>query len=104
LLGLVTANIRQFVGSARDYIHNHPQVKPLYVWKLTRNCQGDSRCLEVKLEGCERVDLTTLPALWVGFRAYLERETLVGPAATELIVRASPMRMVISCGTMEARK
>jgi len=85
LLGMVTANSRQFAGSAVDYLPNHPLLDKLYAWKVARNCQGDPNCLEVKLESCARVDLNAMPDLWVGFRAYLERETMVGPAATELI-------------------
>lgn len=85
LLGMVTANSRQIKGSALDYLPNHPKANLLYAWKVARNCQGDPHCLEVKIEGCERVNLDLLPDLWMGFRLYLEPQTKVGPAFTEVV-------------------
>lgn len=85
VLGVAGENSHVFAGSARDYLPDHPQADLLYAWKISRNCGDDPHCLEVKLEGCEKIDLDDLPELWMAFRAYLEPETHVGPAFTEVI-------------------
>jgi len=97
LLGIVSENSRRFAGSAKDYLPNHPQADKLYAWKVARNCQGDPHCLEVKPSvDCARLNLDALPDLWMGFRAYLEPKTKVGPAFTEVVydrvIHFSPRR------------
>ena len=85
LLGVVSEHSGRFKGSAQDYLPNHPAVDSLYAWKVARNCHGEAHCLEVKIEGCAKMDLNTLPEMWMGFRMYLEPSTAVGPAFTEVI-------------------
>jgi hypothetical protein len=85
LLGVKSDNSRHFAGSATDYLPDDPQVESLYAWKVARNCHGDPHCLEVTLDDCAALDLNTLPDMWMGFRIYLEPETKVGTAFTDVI-------------------
>jgi hypothetical protein len=84
LLGLVSEQSGAFMGSARDYLPNHPARDILYVWKMARNCHGEPHCTEVT-ENCRRLDALPSPRMFMGFRAYLEPSTAVGPAFTEVI-------------------
>jgi hypothetical protein len=84
-LGVVGENSRVFYGSAREYLPDHPLADYLYVWKISRDCASDPKCLELANCCCERLDLDALPDLWVAFRVYLEKETKVGPAFSEIL-------------------
>ncbi|MFO7694166.1 MAG: hypothetical protein R6V57_13845 [Vicinamibacterales bacterium] len=83
LLGLVSEQSGNFRGSARDYQSDAPDT--LYAWKFARNCGGEAHCTPITTT-CARLDLDNHPPdMWMGFRAYLEPSTAVGPAFTELI-------------------
>lgn len=84
LLGLVSQQSGVFVGSARDYLPDHPAADSLYAWKFARTCHGEMHCTEVT-EDCRRLDDLPLPEMFMGFRAYIEPSTAVGPAFTEVI-------------------
>lgn len=84
LLGLVSEQSGAFVGSASDYLPGHPAKDFLYVWKFALNCNGDPHCTEVYWD-CERLDGLPSPMMFMGFRAYLEPSTAVGPSFTEVI-------------------
>ena len=83
LLGLVSEHSGNFRGSARDYVADAPET--LYAWKFARDCRGDTHCTPIATT-CARLDLDGAPPdMWMGFRAYLEPSTAVGPAFTEII-------------------
>jgi len=71
-------------GTAEEYIPGHPAAKYLYVWKVARKSRGDPRCLEVPWSiGAAGIDLDN--ECFVGFRAYVEKETKVGPFWSEIL-------------------
>ena len=83
LLGLVSEQSGKFRGSARDYLADAPDT--LYAWKFARNCRGDAHCTPITTT-CARLNLDEDPPdMWMGFRAYLEPSTAVGPAFTEIV-------------------
>jgi hypothetical protein len=81
--GVIAVNNTIFAGSAEEYLPGNPAAKYLYVWKLARHCDNESNCSEVpwgrKIRGIE-LNQTA----YVGFRSYVQNETLVGPIYTEL--------------------
>jgi hypothetical protein len=86
-----------FAGSADKYLPGCKEAKYLYVWKVARRrgCNGDENCLEVPFcKGVWGIDLSE--EAFVGFRAYLEKATKVGPLSTELlydrVIKFSPHR------------
>lgn len=82
--GVGAVSNHDFAGTAEDYIPGHPDAKYLYVWKVARNTSGDPRCLEVKWGiGAEGIDLDQ--TAFIGFRAYLEKITGVGPSWVEVV-------------------
>lgn len=71
-------------GTAEDYIPGNSAAKYLYAWKIARRSGGDPRCLEVPWSiGAAGIDLDK--ECFVGFRAYVENETRVGPFWSELL-------------------
>ena len=86
-LGISAVNSPVFAGSAIDYIPYNDNAPYLYAWKAARNCGNDPKCLKIEvpenLQPCTEVDLNK--ALFVGFRAYLEPATAVGPNPAELL-------------------
>ena len=83
LLGLVSEHSGHFQGSARDYLADAPDT--LYAWKFARNCRGETHCTPITTT-CARLNLDDAPPdMWMGFRAYLEPSTAVGPAFTEIV-------------------
>jgi len=71
-------------GTAEAYLPNNPAAKYLYVYKVARDARGDSLCLEVKYGvGAAGVDLDQ--EAFIGFRAYLEPSTKVGPNWFEVL-------------------
>ena len=74
----------EYEGSAEEYLPDNPLVKYLYVCKFTRSCSSEETCVVVPTgPGAHGVELDE-PA-FIGFRAYLEPATKVGPAYTELL-------------------
>ena len=82
LLGLVSEQSGNFRGSARDYLADAPDT--LYAWKFARDCREEAHCTPITTT-CARLDLNNPPDMWMGFRAYLEPSTAVGPAFTEIV-------------------
>jgi len=74
----------EYTGSAEEYLPGNPLAKYLYVCKFARSCDSDKTCVAVptgpKAHGVELDE----PA-FIGFRAYMEPATKVGPAYTELL-------------------
>jgi hypothetical protein len=87
LLGIVAQQSAQFKGTANDWLEGKPEADKadkLYVWKFARNCGNDTHCTTVTSD-CARVNLDLESNLWIGWRAYLEPSTKVGPAFTEIV-------------------
>ncbi len=74
----------EYAGSAESYLPDNPMAKYLYVCKFVRNCDSEKNCVTVPTgPGAFGVGLDE-PA-FIGFRAYLEPSTKVGPINTELV-------------------
>jgi len=74
----------EYAGSAEQYLPDNPLAKYLYVCKFARNCGGEKNCVTVPTgPGAFGVGLDE--AAFIGFRAYLEPSTRVGPINTELV-------------------
>ena len=84
LNGVGGADNLSFPGSAEYYIPGHKMAKYLYAWKIARQADGHPYCFEVPYgPDCYGVDYTE--PMKVAARAYLEKETKVGPAYVELL-------------------
>jgi hypothetical protein len=74
----------EYTGSAEEYLPGNPLAKYLYVCKFARSCNSEKTCVVVptgpKAHGVELDE----PA-FIGFRAYMEPATRVGPSYTELL-------------------
>ncbi|MCX6009731.1 MAG: hypothetical protein NTW48_06845 [Chloroflexi bacterium] len=74
----------EYIGSAEQYLPGNPLAKYLYACKFARSCGSEKTCVVVptgpKAHGVELNE----PA-FIGFRAYMEPATKVGPAYTELL-------------------
>jgi len=87
LLGIVGQQSAQFKGTANDWLKGKPgahNADKLYAWKFARDCKGDTHCTKVTSD-CARVNLDLENNLWIGWRAYVEPSTKVGPAYTEIV-------------------
>lgn len=84
LNGVDAVSNHDFTGSAGAYLPKNPDAAYLYVYKVARHAGGDPACLEVSAEGGAS-GIGPDQEAFVGFRAYLEEETLVGPYWSELV-------------------
>ncbi|MBF0507388.1 MAG: hypothetical protein HQK57_00470, partial [Deltaproteobacteria bacterium] len=112
--GVESENSRMLAGSALDYFVGNPNIPPhvdkLYAWKVARDCKGDPHCTTVYTGGCPSctpagtdncpIGIEKNGQLFIGFRAYVEPATKIGPAFTEIIfdrvIRFSPTGPVVS--------
>ena len=74
------------VGSARDYLPDHPDADLLFAWRFSRDCGSEVHCSEVA-EACPGMGLDEPGA--IHFRAYLDPETGTHPLASETLVDAA---------------
>lgn len=82
-IGLEAVESDRFVGSARAYLPDDPQVDDLYAVAVARDCAPfTSPCIEVAT-GCPGVDFED--PMVVDFRAYLEPATGAAPHPDELL-------------------
>lgn len=82
--GVANVDSRRFSGTADEYLPGNPAAKYLYVWKVARHSNGDPYCLEVPYGvGAYGIDLNQ--TAFMGFRAYVEPQTKVGPSYTEIV-------------------
>jgi hypothetical protein len=101
--GVVGENSRHMAGSALDYVGANnpkvPHVDELYAWKVARNCGSDPRCTTVPPTSCPGRSNAN-DQFFIGFRAYVEPATKIGPAFTEVVfdrvIRFSRSAPVIS--------
>lgn len=82
--GVASVSSDTFLNSAADYINGHEKEKYLYAWKVKRSADGEIHCLEVPT-GPQAYGIPLDSKVFVGFRAYVEPETEVGPAYNEII-------------------
>ena len=86
-LGIKGLNSPDFAENTIDYTPKNEFSPYLYACKVARNCGNDPQCIQIELpeylQPCDEVDLTE--DLFVGFRAYLEPATAVGPNPSELL-------------------
>jgi hypothetical protein len=86
-LGIKGLNSPDFAENSIDAIPKNEYAPYLYACKVARNCGNDPRCIPIELpddfQPCTEVDLSK--ELFVGFRAYLEPATAVGPNPSELL-------------------
>ncbi len=101
-------NSRRVAGSALEYFPDPgtrpSRVEDLYAWKLARKCGGDPRCTQIAV-GTTCLDGIALAAqMFVGFRAYVEPSTMIGPAFSEIVydrvLRFTPSAPTISDVTL----
>lgn len=76
---------RKFHGTANPYFPDpaDPVADVMYVYKVSRNCQGEPQCLELSTCGALTLDSKTLLGIFT--RVYLEPATKVGPAMPEIL-------------------
>lgn len=80
--GVVNAWNGMYEGTAEEYLPGNPNAKYFYVWKIARQANGDPHTTEVPFDqGIYGIDLDK--PMFVGFRLYLQPETMTGPIATE---------------------
>jgi hypothetical protein len=74
----------QYAGTAESYLPGNPLAKYLYVCKFARSCGSEKACVAVPT-GPKGHGVGLDEPAFIGFRAYLEPATKVGPAYTELL-------------------
>jgi len=78
-------NSAQMEGSAQVYLPGHPLANLLYAWKLARSCGKDEKyCHEVSTN-CSDPGVALDEPAFMGFRAYCEPGSNVGPALGEMV-------------------
>jgi hypothetical protein len=71
-------------GTAEEYIPDNPNAKYLYVYKITRDCNGDPNCFEVPT-GLGAYGIELDQPLFIAWRLYLEKATKTGPSYAEIV-------------------
>jgi hypothetical protein len=74
----------EYTGSADEYLPGNPLAQYLYVCKFARSCGSEKTCVAVPT-GPKAHGVTLDEPAFIGFRAYMEPSTKVGPAYTELL-------------------
>jgi hypothetical protein len=83
--GVGAVSNHDFTGTAEEYLPGNPNAKNLYVWKVARRANGNKQCLEVPFSvGAAGIDLGQEG--FIGYRAYLEPGTKVGPFWSEIVL------------------
>jgi hypothetical protein len=81
-VGMITDS--DFNGTAEEYLPDNPDAKYLYVYKIARNCNGDTHCFEVPF-GPGGYGIVLDQPLTIIFRIYLENSTKTGPSYSEIV-------------------
>jgi hypothetical protein len=74
----------EYAGSAEQYLPGNPLAKYLYVCKFARGCGSEKTCIAVPT-GPKAHGVGLDEPAFIGFRAYMEPSTKVGPSYTELL-------------------
>ncbi|NQV13590.1 MAG: hypothetical protein HQ530_04810 [Parcubacteria group bacterium] len=82
--GVGAVSNKDLEGTADEFLPNNSNSKYFYVWKVARNANSEAHTLEVPFNtGAAGIDLDQ--NTFIGFRAYLETKTKVGPFWSELL-------------------
>lgn len=73
-----------YSGTADEYLPDNPNAQYLYVYKVARNCEGDTKCFEVPY-GPGGFGIRSDQPLFVFWRIYLEKATKTGPSYSEIV-------------------
>jgi hypothetical protein len=73
-----------FNGTAEEYLPDNPNAKYFYVYKIARNCNGNSHCFEVPT-GPGAYGIRLDQPLYIFWRIYLEKATKTGPSYSEIV-------------------
>ena len=74
----------EYAGSAEEYLPGNPLAKYLYVCKFARSSGSEKTCVAVPT-GPKAHGVGLDEPAFIGFRAYMEPSTKVGPSYTELL-------------------
>ncbi|HEX7364131.1 MAG TPA: hypothetical protein VF366_03080 [Dehalococcoidia bacterium] len=74
----------EYSGSAEEYLPGNPLAKYLYVCKFARSSGSEKTCVAVPT-GPKAHGVGLDEPAFIGFRAYMEPSTKVGPSYTELL-------------------
>ena len=84
-----------FNGTAGAYLPDNPNAKYLYVYKVARNCNGDSHCYAVPYNA-KGYGIDLDQPIMIGWRLYLEKATKTGPSYSEIVydraIKFDPMK------------
>ncbi len=84
LNGVAAITNSEYAGSADPYLPGNENSGLFYVWKFARHCNGEPGCTEVP-SCCGGAGIPEDVPVMIGFRAYVEPETGVGPSWTEVL-------------------
>lgn len=84
LNGVVAVTDADYAGSAESYLPGNRNAGLFYVWKFARHCNGEAGCSEVP-SCCGGLGIPEDVPVVIGFRAYIEQETGIGPAWNEIL-------------------
>jgi hypothetical protein len=84
LNGVVAVTNKDYAGSADSYLPGNDNADLLYAWKFARHCNGEEGCTEIP-SCCGGMGVPEDVPVIIGIRAYIEPETGVGPAWTEIL-------------------
>ena len=82
--GIGAISDAEFNGTAVEYLPDNPNAKYLYVYKVARNCNGDTRCFNVPY-GPGGYGIQPNQPVFVFWRDYLEKATKTGPSYSEIV-------------------
>jgi hypothetical protein len=95
LNGVGCVNSQNLSGTAEEYLPGNPEAKYLYVWKVARNCSGDSHCLAIPW-GLKAYGIELNQQAFVAFRGYLEKNRTIGSSYDEVlydkVIKFSPRK------------
>ena len=94
-VGVGTMLSNKFEGSAEQYLSGDPEAEMLYAIKVTRNCNNEAYCLEIKQPDFKDINgepyicypplILDEQEMFFIFRSYMEPSTKVSPDDNELL-------------------
>ncbi|OPY45419.1 MAG: hypothetical protein A4E47_00979 [Methanosaeta sp. PtaU1.Bin028] len=82
--GVGAINDLEFSGTAEEYLPDNPNARYLYVYKISRNCSGDTHCFEVPT-GPGAYGIALDQPLFISWRSYMETASKAGPSYSEIV-------------------
>jgi hypothetical protein len=83
-MGVGGASDRDYPGTARIYLPNHPEADTLWAYTFSRRCEGRKNCFEIG-PGCEPPGIGLDEPTFIGVRIYCEPGSAVGPSYQEVV-------------------